>query len=173
MVAKKQDNPVYHSVNEILSQEELPENLRNMNKDKSFMKCILGLKTSPRRKINPKNLVKVYARIEAQKTRFVRLFLKNLGIPSSQLKNISFVGKNICELLVHKNFKNQLIKVLHSCEIKILNDFYPNVCTKEGGEEKEDIMRTELAYYKRISDIINRKNSPEYVKKYYGCPLIL
>ncbi|KAG4089759.1 hypothetical protein H8356DRAFT_955944 [Neocallimastix lanati (nom. inval.)] len=28
MVAKKQDNPVYHSVNEILSQEELPENLK-------------------------------------------------------------------------------------------------------------------------------------------------
>jgi len=81
MVAKKQDNPVYHSVNEILSQEELPENLKNLNKDKSFiMKCILGLKTSPRRKINPKNLVKVYARIEAQKTRIVRFFLKNLGI---------------------------------------------------------------------------------------------
>ncbi|ORY25869.1 hypothetical protein LY90DRAFT_513972 [Neocallimastix californiae] len=28
MVAKKQDNPVYHSVNEILSQEELPEYLK-------------------------------------------------------------------------------------------------------------------------------------------------
>ncbi|KAG4093490.1 hypothetical protein H8356DRAFT_1081335 [Neocallimastix lanati (nom. inval.)] len=37
MVAKKQDNPVYHSVNEILSQEELPENLKNLNKDKSFI----------------------------------------------------------------------------------------------------------------------------------------
>ncbi|KAG4089704.1 hypothetical protein H8356DRAFT_1342607, partial [Neocallimastix lanati (nom. inval.)] len=27
--------------------------------------------------------------------------------------------------------------------------------------------RTELAYYKRITDIINRRESPEYVKEYY------
>ena len=108
--------------------------------------------------------------IQRQPIWIVKKCLSNLGIRHFYIRNVSFIGKDICELTVLKKFKPMITDILKVFEnsFKVLENFNPVAVENASTANGEDILRIEKACYRRISETINRERSPDYVKDFFS-----
>ncbi|KAI7851570.1 hypothetical protein BDC45DRAFT_445567, partial [Circinella umbellata] len=54
-----------------------------------------------------------------------RKLLRHLNINTSRILDISFPGRNIIGLLVHRHYLPEIISIMHIAKIPVLKDFDP------------------------------------------------
>jgi len=108
--------------------------------------------------------------IQRQPIWVVKKCLSNLGIRHFYIRNVSFIGKDICELIVLKRSKPMIINILKVFEnsFKVLENFNPVAVDNASTANDEDILKVEKVCYWRISETINRKRSPDYIKDFFS-----
>jgi len=83
--------------------------------------------------------------IQRQPIWVVKKCLSNLGIRHFYIRNVSFIGKDICELTVLKRSKPMIINILKVFEnsFKVLENFNPVAVDNVSTANDEDILRVE------------------------------
>jgi len=169
--AKEEERKKYNKIaqNLISNKEELPPSLREILEQENGLNTIMtayaGLTSKSKKEISSDDIIRVYVKGLGRKpTRYVRDTLKGFGIKKKDLKNISFISTEICELMITKDYKNTLYATLKYFDgIEILENFDPLEYTSSKNEGRSEI---EEAFFDRIAGIIARKKTPDYIKKY-------
>ena len=155
---------------------ELKEKLKKKNGLKKIQKGILGLTTRPKRVIQSRDLTSLYLRgVQKMSINDIRTFFKCIAINPSNIRNISFITTDICEILMLKYYKNTFISIMESFDKKfqIINDdeireFKVLEDLENDEKMNEDIIyKNEWGKFKRINNIIHREKLPECVKSFY------
>lgn len=139
-------------------------------KASNFVKGSLVLAARPAASFRPTDLKAVYIQgIYRKPISVIRKSLANIGIQVWRIPNISFVGNNICELLVHTKYVADFTKILSEISLlKILGDEYsPSACGREDATDQEKKL-IESSFRNRLTNIINRKNAPKGVKDFFS-----
>jgi len=97
----------------------------------------------------------------------IRLCFSKMGIQVWQLKNISFIGNNICEIILHKKYSSSFIEIVKQAGIfKILKDFNPSCCIDpQATPELKASIKSK--FIKRCQSIISHNTSPLIVKEFF------
>jgi hypothetical protein len=87
--------------------------------------------------------------IQRQPIWVVKKCLSNLGIRHFYIRNVSFIGKDICELIVLKRSKPMIINILKVFEnsFKVLENFNPVAVDNASTANDEDILKVEKVCY--------------------------
>ena len=155
--------------------DHLPPQLQRIRSQEDglplIQESILSLIMRQPKIIRKDDLDLVYIKgIQRQPIWVIKKCLSNLGIRHFYIKNVSFIGKDICELTVLKRSKPMIINILKVFEnsFKVLENFNPVAVDNASTANDEDILRVEKACYRRISETINRKRSPDYIKDFFS-----
>jgi len=96
----------------------------------------------------------------------IRLCFSKTGIQVWQLKNISFIGNNICEIILYKKYSSFIEIVKQAGIFKILKDFNPSCCIDpQATPELKASIKSK--FIKRCQSIISRNTSPLIVKEFF------
>ncbi|KAG4081623.1 hypothetical protein H8356DRAFT_1335264 [Neocallimastix lanati (nom. inval.)] len=146
--------------------DHLPPQLQRIRSQEDglplIQESILSLIMRQPKIIRKDDLDLVYIKgIQRQPIWVIKKCLSNLGIRHFYIKNVSFIGKDICELTVLKRSKPMIINILKVFEnsFKVLENFNPVAVDNASTANDEDILRVEKACYRRISETINRKRT--------------
>ncbi|KAL6589666.1 hypothetical protein LY90DRAFT_513536 [Neocallimastix californiae] len=132
-----------------------PQRIRSQEDDPLLIQeSVLSLTRQPRI-IRKDDLELIYIKgIQRQPIWVVKKCLSNLGIRNFYIRNVSFLGKDICELTVLKRSKPMIINILEN-SFKVLENFNPvafsTLRISSSTANDEDILRVEKACYRIIS----------------------
>ncbi|KAG4104092.1 hypothetical protein H8356DRAFT_1351043 [Neocallimastix lanati (nom. inval.)] len=90
--------------------------------------------------------------IQRQPIWVVKKCLSNLGIRHFYIRNVSFIGKDICELIVLKRSKPMIINILKVFEnsFKVLENFNPVAVDNASTANDEDILKVEKDFFSNV-----------------------
>lgn len=119
------------------------------------------------RPTEPEALVNVYASGFSRCTlgKF-RQLLRGMRFRTSQIKNISFLGSNVCDYLVEQGYRSLFIRTLKEYNQEILADFDPKVPRNRPDSEVAK-KRVRESYHNRLRSSY-RSTKDETVKKYFA-----
>ncbi len=151
------------------NKEDLPKSLKEVVEIEdgvsTIQKGYIGLTTKSKKEITKDNIIRIYLKgVYRKPVRYIRECFSNIGIKKKYIKNISFVSKDICELMILKEHKKNIYSILkYFKDIEILENYDPLKCENDTLKE---IGKTENAFFNRISGIIQRKKTPDFIKMY-------
>ncbi|KAG4081619.1 hypothetical protein H8356DRAFT_1438636 [Neocallimastix lanati (nom. inval.)] len=144
--------------------DHLPPQLQRIRSQEDglplIQESILSLIMRQPKIIRKDDLDLVYIKgIQRQPIWVIKKCLSNLGIRHFYIKNVSSQRSKPMIINILKVFENSF---------KVLENFNPVAVDNASTANDEDILRVEKACYRRISETINRKRSPDYIKDFFS-----
>ena len=169
----KKNKSIIETINN-LDKSSMPQPLKKITSKEKGLEIIkegiVGLTTKTEKPISKDEVTLIYIEgIRRQQVGLTKNYLQKIGIKKYAIKNISFIGNNVCELLILKKFKNNIINTIKIFKnnFRVLENFNPYGYLNSSEFSIEEKAKVERAYFYRISDIINRRNCPEYLCDFF------